>query len=462
MERKVVPFIPLDNQLVKIYACGPTVYDYAHIGNLRTYINEDLLIRALKLNGFAVRHVINITDVGHLTNDEDSGDDKMELSAKKEGTTIWEIAERYTNAFMKDFHALNITEPTLWSKATDHIKEQIDLIKSLEELGLTYKIENDGIYYDTAKFSDYGKLGGQNLDELKAGARISFVDGKKNIADFALWKFSPKDKNRLMEWPSPWGTGFPGWHIECSAMALKHLGNEIDIHCGGIDHVKIHHCNEIAQVEPITKKKWVQYWMHSEFLNEQTGKMSKSKGEFITLSLLKEKGYEPLAYRFYCLGSHYRSKLNFSYEALDAAQQGFINLKSRLRKLNEEAKKETVEQDKVIAIKTRIKEIISNDLNSSETIAYLFTVLKDSTFNSATKVASLEFFDLLLGLELSSLELEKEGSPDVPEEVELLIAERIQAKNDKNFAKADEIRRKICELGFLIEDGNEGIKVKKN
>ncbi|OFZ49584.1 MAG: cysteine--tRNA ligase [Bdellovibrionales bacterium RIFOXYB1_FULL_37_110] len=461
IERKIVPFIPLSNQLVKIYACGPTVYNYAHIGNLRTYINQDLLVRALKFNGFKIKHVINITDVGHLTSDEDSGDDKMELSAAKEGATIWEVAQKYTDAFMNDFQELNITKPTLWSKATDHIDEQIELVKRLEEAGLAYKIENDGIYYDTFKFKDYNRLGGQNLEELKAGARINFTEGKKNISDFALWKVSPQNKKRLMQWPSPWGMGFPGWHIECSAMALKHLGEEIDIHCGGVDHIKIHHSNEIAQVEPLTKKRWVRYWMHSEFLIDQSGKMSKSTGEFLTLSLLKSKGYLPLAYRFYCLGSHYRSKLNFSYESLDAAQQGYIGLIAKLRRLMAESKDLQVENEKLIAIRGKIKKIINNDLNSSETLAYLFTLLKDYSVNASTKIASLDVFDALLGLDLVESLKKIEKIEKVPEEVRQLVLERSKAKSEKNFVRADSIRLKIKELGYLIEDRKEGIKIKK-
>lgn len=460
MDRKIIPFVPLHDPVVKIYACGPTVYNYAHIGNLRTYINEDLLVRALRFNGFGVKHVINITDVGHLTSDEDSGDDKMEVSAAKEGISIWDIAKRYTEAFMKDFNALNLTPPTLWSRATDHIKEQIELVKRLEDLGLTYQIEDDGIYYDTSKFKDYGKLGGQNLDELKAGARVSFTDGKKNIADFALWKFSPKDKTRLMEWESPWGKGFPGWHIECSAMAMKYLGEEIDIHCGGVDHVKVHHSNEIAQVEPLTKKQWVRYWMHSEFLIEKDGKMSKSKGEFLTISLLQEKGYPPLAYRFYCLGSHYRSKLNFSFSALDSAVQGYIGLRAKVQKLKEESGQSMINDEHLGQIKERIREIINNDLNSSETLAYLFIILKDESYTPATKFASIKFFDEVLGLDLLA-GLEQKLDEEIPAAVLALSKERISAKAQKDFSRADQLRKEIVELGYLIEDTKEGVKIKK-
>ena len=460
MERKIVPFIPLNDQLVKIYACGPTVYNYAHIGNLRTYINEDLLVRALKFNGFKIKHVINITDVGHLTSDDDSGDDKMELSAAKEGTTIWKIAQIYTDAFMRDFKELNISQPTVWSKATDHIQEQIDLVKRLEEIGLTYQIENDGIYYDTSKFKEYGKLGGQNLDELKAGARISFADGKKNIADFALWKFSPKDKKRLMEWDSPWGSGFPGWHIECSAMALKYLGEEIDFHCGGVDHIKVHHSNEIAQVEPLSKKQWVRYWMHSEFLIEKDGKMSKSKGEFLTISLLKKKGYLPLAYRFYCLSSHYRSKLNFSFAALDGSAQGYLGLLSKIQTIKEESSKYKINEEHVSRIEEKIRTIINNDLNSSETLAYLFIFLKESSYNSATKFASIKFFDEVLGLDLLKT-LEKDTQSEIPEVILELVEERRIAKCNKNYSRADEIRKEILKLGYLVEDSKEGVRIKR-
>ncbi|MBP5188594.1 MAG: cysteine--tRNA ligase, partial [Fibrobacterales bacterium] len=312
--RSKEPFVPQDGRTAKIYCCGPTVYHYAHIGNLRTYIFEDLLRRSLAYHGFDAKHVVNITDVGHLTSDADEGEDKMEKGAKRTGKSVWEVAAFYTDAFMRDFHSLNLLEPTVWCRATDHIAEQIALVKTLEEKGYTYRT-SDGIYYDSSKFERYGDFARLDLENLWAGSRISM--GEKRLpTDFALWKFSPKDVKRQMEWDSPWGVGFPGWHIECSAMAMKHLGETLDIHCGGTDHVRVHHTNEIAQSEAATGKTFSRFWMHGEFLRLDGDKMSKSTGEFLTVDSLVKRGFSPMDYRYFALGSHYRNYLSFSFESL--------------------------------------------------------------------------------------------------------------------------------------------------
>ncbi|MBL6990918.1 MAG: cysteine--tRNA ligase [Bacteriovoracaceae bacterium] len=458
--RTLQTFKPIKPKEIYIYACGPTVYNFAHIGNLKTYINEDILKRTLRFNGFKVKHVENITDVGHLVSDEDTGEDKMELSASKEGLTIWEIAGKYTQAFKEDITALNIQFPNVWCKATDHINEQIELVKKLEELGLTYIIE-DGVYYDTSKFSDYGILGGQKLEELQAGARVQLAEGKRNNTDFALWKISPKESKRLMEWESPWGVGFPGWHIECSAMALKYLGEQIDIHCGGVDHVKVHHTNEIAQVEPVTQKKWVNFWFHVEFLNEKDGKMSKSKGEFLTLSLLKKKGFEPLAYRYYVLNSHYRSKLNFSFEALESARQGFSNLIDKISLLKADVAPGEVAHAQLDDIHLNINTIINKDLNTPELMAYMWKVIKDQSINVQTKLDSLQYFDQILGLELLKIEAKKEEDVEVSSDLQDLLDKRNEAKKLRDFKTADALRNEIQAQGYAIIDTKDGAKLKK-
>jgi len=329
LSRKKEVFKPLKNKLVKLYTCGPTVYWYAHLGNLRTYIFEDILKRVLKYQGFKVIHLMNITDVGHLTSNQDIGEDKIEIAARKEKKSAWQIANFYTKKFKEDLKALNIIPPNLWAKATDYIKEQIDLIKILEKKGFTYKIE-DGIYFDTSKLKTYGRLWPKKM-KIKAGARVEMVKGKKNPTDFALWKFSPKNIKRQMEWDSPWGKGFPGWHTECVAMAIKNLGINFDIHCGGVDHVLIHHTNEIAQSEAAFGKILARFWLHGEFLLLKEGRMGKSEGNIITLADLKEKGFNPLAYRYLCLNSHYRSKLIFSWKALKGAQNALINLSEEIK-----------------------------------------------------------------------------------------------------------------------------------
>lgn len=450
--RKADEFSSLREKQAGIYTCGPTVYNYAHIGNLRTYVFEDLLKKVLARRGYSVRHVMNITDVGHLTDDADSGEDKMEVGASREGKSVWEIADHYTEAFRKDLEKLNIQEPTIWCKATDHIQEQIELVQKLEERGYIYRLE-DGMYYDTSKFSDYGKMAGLDLEGLQAGARIEQVEGKKNPTDFSVWKFSPKGKKRLMEWDSPWGNGFPGWHLECSAMALKYLGPTFDIHCGGIDHVRIHHTNEIAQTEAATGQKWVNWWMHGEFLLMDEGKMSKSADKFLTLSLLEEKGYHPLAYRLYLMSAHYRKAMVFNYESMDGFQKAYERLCRRYGELPEEGGK--ISERHIHAF----DESLDDDLNLPQAVAGMWGVLQDSSLSDEDKGATFREMDTVLGLQPQgdgrvSVKTDENDLSD--DEILKRIEERTQAKKEKNFSMADQIRAELLEQGIELQDGPQG------
>ncbi len=456
--RNVEIFKPLKDGEVSIYTCGPTVYHFAHIGNLRTYVSQDVMKRMFIANGYKVNHIMNITDVGHLTSDGDTGEDKMEKGSKREGKSVWDVAKYYTDVFMGDVKDLNIIPPYKYTPATDYISEQIELVSELEKLGYTYQIDGDGIYYDTSKLPDYGRLGGQSLNELQAGARIELAGGKKNITDFALWKFSPRDEQRQMEWDSPWGKGFPGWHIECSAMCLKELGDMLDIHSGGVDHIKIHHTNEIAQVEPVTGKKWVNYWVHMEFLNDLSGKMSKSNGEFLTLTKLKEIGYSAIVYRYFLLLASYRKQLNFSYELLDGAKKSYENLIKKIALIkNDDSINETIFND----WKNKILETINNDINTAGVIVILQDLLK-SDVNDGTKYKLIEFFDDLLGLEfIKNANILLSENIDIPEDVKVLAEERIIAKKEKDFVKADKLRDDILSLGFELLDTKDGYEIKK-
>ena len=454
LSRKLESFKPIDKNEVLIYACGPTVYHYAHIGNLRSYVFEDILKRTLLYNCYKVKHVINITDVGHLTSDADTGEDKMEKEAKLEKKSVWDIAVFYTNAFKLDFKKLNLLEPSVWCKATDNIKEQVELIKELEKKGYTY-ITNDGVYFDTSKLKDYGRLAKLKKSGLKAGARVK-VGEKRLPTDFALWKFSPKDDKRQMEWDSPWnGKGFPGWHIECSAMAIKYLGKRIDIHCGGIDHVPVHHTNEIAQSEAYLGKKWVNYWLHGDFLVINKEKMAKSGNNFLTLSELEKKGYSPMDFRYFCLTGHYHTQLNFSFEELDAARNAHKKLKSRVIEFRkgEESLPKSVERYKKEFLKS-----INDDLNMPKALAVVWEMVKDEAVPKKDRYDALLQFDSVLGLKLEEA---KEERLEVSNEVKQLLEHREAARKDKDFKKADELRVKIRDKGYLIEDSAEGIKLKK-
>lgn len=450
LTRKKEDFISIEPGKVKMYCCGPTVYNYAHIGNLRSYFFEDILKRVLLYNGYEVIHIMNITDVGHLVSDADEGEDKMEKGAKREGKTVWEIAEFFTAAFQKDIELLNILPPSTYCKATDYIKEQIEMIKCLEEKGYTY-ITSDGVYYDTSKFPDYGKLARLDIKGLQEGLRVEFSEEKRNKTDFALWKFSPKDKQRQMEWDSPWGKGFPGWHIECSAMSRKFLGDTFDIHCGGVDHIPIHHTNEIAQSEACTGKKFVNYWIHGEFLIEEQGKMSKSAGEFLRLQTLIDKGYLPLDYRYFLLMTHYRKKIKFSFDNLDAARNGYNNLKYKLAELLSEKKQGDLRKDVIENYRNLFLDAINDDLNTPEALALLWDIIKANTLYPSEKIYLANDFDRIFGLDLNKVQPLKRLDI-IPDNIIKLAEQRKLARENKDFKQADELRAQIQAAGFEVID----------
>ena len=454
LTREKEVFSPI-KKVVGMYTCGPTVYFFAHIGNLRTYIFEDVLKRVLYYNDLKVRHVMNLTDVGHLTGDRDMGEDKMEKESKKEGKTAWEIADFYAKAFFKDTDRLNIIKPDIICKATEHIKEQLEMIAVLEKKGFTYKT-TDGIYFDTSKVEDYTKLSHQNLEALKEGARIEKNDEKKNATDFALWKFSPTTgEKRQMEWPSPWGVGFPGWHLECSAMSLKYLGNHFDIHCGAVDFINLHHTNEMAQTESATGvKPWVNFWLHGEFLNLDKGrKMSKSSGDFVTLSnTLLEKGMDPLVLRFICLNTHYRKVIEWNDEMAVSSSHAFDVLKRKIANLGEKAGKVNTEwKDKFISA-------INDDLNMPQALAVLNEMLK-SDLLPTNKLATALDFDKVFGLKFDSIKEEK--TQEIPQEIQKLTQERKIARQNKDWGRSDEIRKQIEKKGYSVKDsGKETVVLK--
>lgn len=464
MSRSVEEFVPLKTGFVGMYTCGPTVYNYAHIGNLRTFLFEDLLKRVLMYNGYKVKHVMNITDVGHLTGDGDEGEDKVEKMAHKMHKTSWEIADFYTKAFFKDYDSLNIIRPTVVCKATDHIKEMIALIQRLEEKGHTY-ISGGNVYFDISSIPDYGKLARLKLDSLQDAHRDDiFLDGnKKNPKDFVLWFTNSKFGNQEMMWDSPWGRGFPGWHIECSAMSMKYLGESFDFHCGGIDAIPVHHTNEIAQSEAATGHKWVNYWMHGEFLLDDSGKMSKSNGEFLTMSVLVGKGYDPMDYRYFCLGGHYRSQLKFSWEALDAARKARLGIVSKVGELLAKgARRSALASDEAKRLKAEFTEHINNDLSSPRALADLFAVFK-SGLGDDEKYSLVLDFDQVLGLELDKVTAKREeGVQELDPELKMLLQERADAKKAKDWAAADRIRAALKAKGFVVKDTPQGPVLKKN
>ena len=404
---------------------------------------------------------MNFTDVGHLTSDEDTGEDKMEKGAARENLTVWEIAEKYIKNVLTDMNLLNIIPPTHTPRATEHIKEQIELIQKLENLGYAYKIPGDGIYYDTSKFADYGALGGQNLSELKAGARIE-NNNKKNITDFALWKFSPTDTKRQMEWDSPWGVGFPGWHIECSAMSMKYLGNHFDIHTAGQEHIKVHHTNEIAQSEPIVGKPWVHYWMHWAWLMLKDGKMSKSAGTAYTVRDLVSKGYDPMAFRYLLLQGHYHQPLEFSFEALDAAANGYKNIVRKVADLMND-KTGGIDEDAYQKWHDKILTPVSDNLRTAEGLVAVQDLLKDKTVNNATKLALFEFVDELLGLQFidRAKKLHDLESVVAPANIQEMAQKRFEAKKSRDFATADSLRNQIDASGWTVMDTPDGFKLIK-
>ena len=452
-------FKPSNEKQVTMYCCGPTVYNYAHIGNMRTYIFEDLLSRTLRLH-WPLKHVMNVTDVGHLVSDADEGEDKMEVATAREGKSAWDIAKFYEEKFFADYDALHCTRPTVISRATAHIAEMIALVKTLEEKGYTYRTR-DGIYYDTSKFPRYDALVGRSrLEGLRGGARVEMSDEKKNPTDFALWKFSPKDKKRQMEWDSPWGVGFPGWHIECSAMAMKYLGPTIDIHRGGIDHVSVHHTNEIAQSEAATGRKYVDYWVHGEFLVLRAGKMSKSGGTFVTLQTLRDKGYDPLDYRYLCLTAHYRTQLEFTYESLDSARKSLQALRRETAQIAAAAQKQpAVVTDRAAQAKAKFQAAMEDDLNAPKALAVVWEAVRGAELNPAEKVEFLKFADGILALDLFCAPEKKPQA--LPAEIEALVQQRAAARAAKDYQKSDELRAQLAAAGYAVKDTPQGQQVEK-
>lgn len=452
LTRQVEEFVPHEEGIVRMYTCGPTVYNYAHIGNLRTYIFEDILEKGLRYLGYEVKRVMNITDVGHMTSDADEGEDKMEKGAKREGKTVYEIAEYYTNAFFKDCSDLNISRPLVVAKASDLIDTYIEMISKMLDGGYAY-ISNGNVYFDISKAKNYYQLSGKNPDELMIGVRDTVEEdvAKHNPYDFGLWFTLSKFSNQVMKWDSPWGIGYPGWHIECSGISAKYLGEYLDIHCGGIDNIFPHHTNEIAQSEACFGHKWCNYWVHGGYLNDKTGKMSKSKGDFLTVSLLKEKGYDPLTYRYFCLGSHYRNNLVFSYEALDQAEVAYKKLKRKVAQLSRDP---DLHEEKVDFYQIRFKEAISNDLNTSSMLTLVYDVLKDDSLSDFTKLYLIEDFDKVLSLNLT--EVLEDVNESFDDEILLQIEKRNQAKKDKNYEEADRIRDLLLEQGIRLIDTREG------
>ncbi len=450
LTRKEEVFKPIDKKLVKIYSCGATVYWYQHVGNMRAYVFSDVLQRVLQYNGYKVKKVINITDVGHLTSDADEGEDKMEKAVRREGKTAREIADHYFKQFKDDYEKLNIIPPSIWCKATEHIKEQIDFIKKLEKKGYTY-LTSDGVYFDSTKFKNYGKLARLKPENLQAGKRIE-VGEKKHPTDFALWKFSDKPGERQQEWQSPFGIGFPGWHVECSAMSIKYLGEHFDLHTGGEDHVPVHHTNEIAQSEAATGKKFVNYWMHNAFLTFKGEKVSKSKGGLYTVTELESKGYPPMAFRYMCLSSVYRRPLDFSLENLDAAKNAYERIKRKVIELKKENSKGA---DKTKTYESEFLEAVNDDLNTPKALEVFWKSLDDASFDSKRKLALLVKFDEVLGFDIKDM---KEEVVAVSVDIKKLIETREELRKQKKWAEADKIRDELKEKGIILDDTAEGTK----
>ncbi|PIE97520.1 MAG: cysteine--tRNA ligase [Treponema sp.] len=472
-------FVPVSENKVGFYGCGPTVYNYAHIGNLRAYVFQDTLKRVLNFAGYDTTHVMNITDVGHLAGDEDDGEDKMLRSAKERGKSVLEIADFYSRAFFYDCERLNINRPDIVCKATDHIADMIELIKKIETNGHTY-FSGGNLYYDISTFPAYGELANINLDDLKAGARIAIDENKKNPYDFVLWFTNSKFENHALLWDSPWGRGYPGWHIECSAMSMKYLGNRIDIHTGGIDHIRVHHTNEIAQSEGATGEKWVNYWLHNEFLVMEKGKMSKSAGDFLILDNLIQEGFDPLDYRFLLLGGHYRSQLAFSWAAMETAKNSRKSLLQRIARIVGNAGPSFLESvtelknikftDAVSTMKTnagkeyiqKFFDALKDDLSTPKAISVLQVAIKDKNMQENEILTFIAICDSVLGLNLIETAVSIAKNEDtVDPEIDALVELRNEAKLNKNYQLADDIRDKLKARGIVLEDSPNGTKWKK-
>ena len=472
MSRTVEEFVPRASEKdsstkhVGLYACGVTVYDYAHIGHLRKYTMDDVLIRTLRHAGYEVQFVQNVTDVGHLASDADTGEDKLEKGAKKYHKSVWDIAHEFEDYFWRSMDLMGNARPDVSCRATDYIKEQLEMVQTLEKKGFTYVIDGDGVYFDTAKLSDYGKLARLNLKELKEGARVEAVVGKRNPTDFALWKFERPGENRAMVWPSPWAErSFPGWHIECSAMSMKFLGPQFDIHTGGIDHIPVHHTNEIAQAEAATGlKPFVKYWVHHNFLRVNGEKMSKSLGNFFTIEDVLQKGFSPPALRLLFLTTHYRSEMNFTWESLAAAQKSWERLQKAVVELRQEQSRTVLSPEKLAKVdeyRQRFFDLIENDLNTPEASASIWEVVK-SNIPAPDKYDLLIEFDEVLGLGLRMLtqadikQTTQVTAVDLPAEISKLVEERCAAKVAKDWAKSDQIRQEIESRGYTLSDQPNG------
>ena len=459
LTKKIEEFKPINPPSVSLYTCSFTVYDYTHIGHMRKYIGDDILRRTLNYLGHEVKHVQNVTDVGHLASDADEGEDKMEKGAKKYGKTVWEVANFYTKYFYDTMDFLNVLRPTVIAKATEHISDMIQLIQELEKKGYTYETD-EAVYFDVTKFPHYGELSGQKLEDKVKGAREEvYVDpAKKNPADFTLWfKRVKRFKDHIMHWDSPWGDGFPGWHIECSAMSMKYLGVPIDIHTGGVDHVPVHHENEIAQSEAATGKKFVDYWVHHEHLLVDGKKMSKSVGNFYTIDDVRKKNIDPISLKLLFLQSHYRQQMNFTWESAKAAHDAYTRLKETIRALQKQTQRTTLSEDKLKQLdqyRQRFADALTNDLQTPQAVAIMWEMLK-SNIPSPDKLDLLYEFDQVFGLKLNEITEEQ-----IPEEIITLATERQKYKQEKNFAKADELRKEIGERGYIVEDTADGFIVK--
>ena len=462
LTRQKEEFTSIIPHYVGMYCCGPTVYDYQHIGNLRTYIFEDILKRVLKHNGYKVKHIINITDIGHLVSDADEGEDKMMKALRRENLeptkkSMKILANKYTKAFKKDLKKLNIQKPNKWTKATKHIKNQIKLVQILIDKRYTYET-SDGIYFDTTKYSEYGKLSLLDKQELKAGKRIDLKE-KKDIHDFALWKFSKPNEKRVMEWKAFNKKGFPGWHIECSAMSMKYLGNHFDIHCGGIDHIPVHHTNERAQnncavFDKEKDKEVVNFWIHGEFLVLDKSKMAKSAGSFITLQTLIDKGINPIAYRYFCLTANYGRQLTFDWQALDSAQAGLKNLQDKII----EIKKDLFSKPFKNNYNEKFINAVNNDLNIPEALSIVWELIKDKKLGNKEKYELIMNFDKVLGLDLNKVKKQK---INIPFNIKELADKRLKARAEKNWEQSDKLRDELNKLGWIIEDTDDSYILKK-
>ena len=456
LTHKVEEFVPNDENEVTMYTCGPTVYHYAHIGNLRTYIFEDILVKTLDYVGYNVKRAMNITDVGHLSSDSDTGEDKMLKGAKRENKSVLEIADYYTEAFLKNIADLNIKKPDIISKATDNIEMYIKMIEKLLEEDYAY-ISEGNVYFDISKLDDYYVLTNHKIDDMVVGVRDGVEEdkNKKNQADFVLWFTKSKFQDQELKWESPWGLGYPGWHIECSGISIKYLGEHLDIHCGGVDNIFPHHTNEIAQSEAYLGHKWCNYWCHGEHLNDKSGKMSKSNGEFLTLDLLKEKGYDPIIYRMFVLSSHYRKTLTFSYEIMDNMKITYDKVKRKIKMIKDNSN-DGFNEENVLEYKNKFKSSLEDDLNTSNALTTLFDVLKDESLKNQEKLYLIEDFDKVLSLNLLEEE-KKEISLELKTYIEDMINKRNEAKKNKDFALADSIRDELLKKGITIKDTREGV-----